>query len=85
MTITETSKTEGNDLGSEVAARLSALPDVDVSAIDAKLEGTTVVLEGSVDTIMSARKVILATETVDGVHDVENHLTLTGKTGDQSH
>jgi len=37
-----------------------------------------VVLEGAVDTIMTARKVILATETVDGVHDVDNHLTLTG-------
>ncbi len=36
------------------------------------------VLEGAVDTIMTARKVILATETVDGVHDVDNHLTLTG-------
>jgi osmotically-inducible protein OsmY len=83
--MTETSKIEGSELGSEVAARLSALPDVDVSAVEARLDGTTVVLEGSVDTIMSARKIILAAETVDGVHDVENHLTLTGKTDGQTH
>ncbi|SFB37233.1 BON domain-containing protein [Rhizobium sp. NFR07] len=83
--MTETSKIEGNDLGSEVAARLSALPDVDVSAVEARLDGTTVVLEGSVDTVFSARKVVFAAETIDGVHDVENHLTLTGKTDDRTH
>lgn len=78
--MTDTSKIEDTELGSKVAARLASLPDVDMSALDAHLEGSTVVLEGSIDTIMSARKVILAAETVDGVHDVENHLTLTGKT-----
>lgn len=76
--MTETSKIEGNKLGSDVAARIAALPDIDTSAIESHIEGATVVLEGAVDTIMTARKVILATETVDGVHDVENHLTLTG-------
>lgn len=80
--MTEISKTDGKDLGSEVTARLASLPDVDASAVEAHVEGTTVVLEGAVDNIMSARKVILATETLDGVHDVENHLTLTGKTSD---
>lgn len=78
--MTETSKIESNNLGSDVAARIASLPDVDTSAVELHVEGTTVVLEGSVDTIMTARKVILATETVDGVHDVENHLTLTGST-----
>ncbi|WP_180356052.1 BON domain-containing protein [Aliirhizobium smilacinae] len=76
--MTEISKIDGKDLGSEVAARLASLPDVDASAIEAHVEGSKVVLEGAVDNIMSARKVILATETMDGVHDVENHLTLTG-------
>ncbi len=78
--MTGISKIDGKDLGSEVAARLQSLQDVDASAIEAHVEGTTVVLEGAVDNLMSARKVILATETVDGVHDVENHLTLTGNT-----
>jgi osmotically-inducible protein OsmY len=72
-TMTETSNISGEQLGNEVTARLASLADVDASAIEARIEGTTVVLEGSVDTIMSARKVILATETMDGVHDVENH------------
>lgn len=71
--MTETSNISGEQLGNEVTARLASLADVDASAIEARIEGTTVVLEGSVDTIMSARKVILATETMDGVHDVENH------------
>lgn len=75
-----TGMNDGKNLDNEVAARLAALPDVDASAVEAHVEGTTVVLEGAVDNIMSARKVILATETMDGVHDVENHLTLTGKT-----
>lgn len=76
--MTETSKIEDSKLGSDVAARIASLPDVDTSAVEPHVEGTTVVLEGSVDTIMTARKVILATETINGVHDVENHLTLTG-------
>ncbi|MBW9087508.1 BON domain-containing protein [Rhizobium wenxiniae] len=83
--MTETSKIEDSKLSSDVAARIASLPDIDTSAVEPHMEGTTVVLEGAVDTIMTARKVILATETVDGVHDVENHLTLTGtKTGLQS-
>ncbi len=80
--MTETSKIEDSKLGSDVAARIASLPDVDTSAVEPHVEGTTVVLEGAVDTIMTARKVILATETVDGVHDVENHLTLTGNKSD---
>jgi osmotically-inducible protein OsmY len=76
--MTETSKIEDSKLGTDVATRIASLPDVDTSAIEPHVEGTTVVLEGEVDTIMTARKVILATETLDGVHDVENHLTLTG-------
>lgn len=82
--MTGMSNNDGNNLDSEVAARLASLPDVDASAVEAHVEGTTVVLEGAVDNIMSARKVILATETMDGVHDVENHLTLTGNTGKMS-
>lgn len=78
--MTGMSNNDGKNLDSEVAARLASLPDVDASAVEAHVEGTTVVLEGAVDNIMSARKVILATETMDGVHDVENHLTLTGNT-----
>jgi osmotically-inducible protein OsmY len=78
--MTDTSKMEGSELDNKVAERLAALPDVDASAVEAHAEGTTVVLEGTVDTIMSARKVVFAAETIDGVHDVENHLTLTGKT-----
>lgn len=82
--MTGMSNNDGKNLDSEVAARLASLPDVDASAVEAHVEGTTVVLEGAVDNIMSARKVILATETMDGVHDVENHLTLTGNTGKMS-
>ncbi|MBB4347501.1 MULTISPECIES: BON domain-containing protein [Rhizobiaceae] len=76
--MTETSKIEDSKIGSDVAARIASLPDIDTSAVEPHVKGTTVVLEGAVDTIMTARKVILAAETVDGVHDVENHLTLTG-------
>ncbi len=79
--MTETLKANDNDLGSKVEDRLSSLSDVDASAVEAHVEGTTVILDGSVDNLMSARKVILAAETIDGVHDVENHLTLTGKAG----
>jgi len=82
--MTGMSNNDGKNLDSEVAARLASLPDVDASAVEAHVEGTTVVLEGAVDNIMSARKVILATETMDGVHDVENHLTLTGNTDKMS-
>jgi osmotically-inducible protein OsmY len=77
--MTEISKTETGDLDRKVADRLAGLPGVDASHVEAHVEGTTVVLEGSVDTLASARKVILGTETIDGVHDVQNHLTLTGR------
>lgn len=77
--MTETSKTHADNLDSDVAERLASISGIDTSAIEAHIEGTTVILEGSVDTIMSARQVIFAAETIDGVHDVENHLTLTGK------
>lgn len=77
--MTEISKIGGNGLNTEVAARFAALPDVDVSDVKTRVEGTTIVLEGSVNNLMSARKLILAAETIDGVHDVENHLTLTGR------
>jgi osmotically-inducible protein OsmY len=83
--MTDTSKMDSSELDSKVAERLAALPDVDASAVEAHTEGTTVVLEGAVDTIMSARKVVFAAETVDGVHDVENHLTLTGRPDAQTH
>lgn len=83
--MTDTSKTVGNDLGEKVTSRLAALPDVDASAVEPHVEGTTIVLDGEVDNLVSARKVILATETIDGVHDVENHLTLTGRKSGQSH
>ncbi|WP_105382321.1 BON domain-containing protein [Neorhizobium alkalisoli] len=68
----------GAELERKVAERLAALPDVDASAIEPHAEGTKIVLEGSVDTVFSARKAVLSAETVDGVHDVESHLTLTG-------
>lgn len=66
------------ELEQKVTERLAGLPDVDVSHIEPHAEGTRVVLEGSVDTVFSARKAVLSAETVDGVHDVESHLTLTG-------
>lgn len=69
------------ELEQKVSERLAALPDVDSSTIEPHAEGTKVVLEGSVDTVFSARKAVLSAETVDGVHDVESHLTLTGKNG----
>ncbi len=67
------------ELERKVTARLAGLPDVDVSQIEPHAEGTKVILEGSVDTVFSARKAVLSAETADGVHDVESHLTLTGK------
>lgn len=70
-----------NDLEQKVTERLAELPDVDASAIEPHVEGTKVILEGSVDTVFSARKAVLSAETVDGVHDVESRLTLTGKDG----
>lgn len=66
------------ELEQKVSERLAKLPDVDASHIEPHVEGTKVVLEGSVDTVFSARKAVLSAETVDGVHDVESHLTLTG-------
>ncbi|MDR6818649.1 osmotically-inducible protein OsmY [Neorhizobium sp. 2083] len=69
------------ELEQKVSERLAALPDVDSSTIEPHAEGTKVVLEGSVDTVFSARKAVLSAETVDGVHDVESHLALTGKNG----
>ncbi|MFB9950772.1 BON domain-containing protein [Rhizobium puerariae] len=66
------------ELEREVSERLADLPDVDVSHIEPHAEGTRVILEGSVDTVFSARKAVLSAETVEGVHDVESHLTLTG-------
>jgi len=69
------------DLEQKVTQRLSELPDVDASAIEPHAQGTKVTLEGSVDTVFSARKAVLSAETVDGVHDVESRLTLTGKDG----
>ena len=72
-------------LEQKVSERLASLPDVDASAITPYVEGTKVILEGSVDTVFTARKAVLSAETVDGVHDVESHLSLTGKTdGDTS-
>jgi len=77
-----TEPNSGNaDLEKKVTERLAKLPDVDASAIEPHAEGTKVILEGSVDTVFSARKAVLSAETVDGVHDVESHLTLTGKDG----
>lgn len=72
---------ENNSLEQKVTQRLAELPDVDASAIEPHAEGTKVILEGSVDTVFSARKAVLSAETVDGVHDVESRLTLTGKGG----
>ncbi|MGK9051005.1 BON domain-containing protein [Neorhizobium petrolearium] len=66
------------ELERKVSERLAGLPDVDASHIEPHAEGTKVILEGSVDTVFSARKAVLSAETVDGVHDVESHLTLTG-------
>ncbi|CAN7339012.1 BON domain-containing protein [Neorhizobium sp. LjRoot104] len=73
------------ELEQKVSERLAALPDVDSSTIEPHAEGTKVTLKGSVDTVFSARKAVLSAEkavlsaeTVDGVHDVESHLTLTG-------
>lgn len=77
-------KTEAQ-IEQDVAARLASLPDVDASAIHPHAEGTKIILEGSVDTVFSARKAVLSAEAVDGVHDVESHLKLTGrKDGDPS-
>lgn len=67
------------ELEKKVSERLATLSDVDSSTIEPHAEGTKVVLEGSVDTVFSARKAVLSAETVDGVHDVESHLTLTGR------
>ncbi|MGK6316813.1 BON domain-containing protein [Neorhizobium sp. DT-125] len=67
------------ELERKVSERLAGLPDVDASHIEPHAEGTKVILEGSVDTVFSARKAVLSAETVDGVHDVESHLTLTGR------
>lgn len=83
--MTATSKTTDTNLEDKVTSRLAALPDIDATAVEAHVDGTTVVLDGSVDNLMSARKVILAAETIDGVHDVKNHLTLTGRKSGQSH
>lgn len=69
------------DIEKKVSERLAELPDVDATAIEPHAEGTKVILEGSVDTVFSARKAVLSAETVDGVHDVESRLTLTGKDG----
>lgn len=66
------------ELERQVSERLANLPDVDASMIEPHAEGTRVILEGSIDTVFSARKAVLSAETVDGVHDVESHLTLTG-------
>lgn len=66
------------ELERQVFERLANLPDVDASMIEPHVEGTRVILEGSIDTVFSARKAVLSAETVDGVHDVESHLTLTG-------
>ena len=68
----------------KVSERLAGLPDLDASHIAPHAEGTKIILEGSVDTVFSARKAVLSTETVDGVHDVESRLTLTGEKGDAS-
>lgn len=74
------------DLERRVSERLANLSDVDTSMIEPHVEGTRVILEGSVDTVFSARKAVLSAETVDGVHDVESHLTLTGhKDGASGH
>ena len=77
-----TEPNSGNtDIEQKVTERLAELPDVDASTIHPHAEGTKVTLEGSVDTVFSARKAVLSAETVDGVHDVESRLTLTGKDG----
>ncbi len=67
------------ELERKVSERLAGLPDVDTSTVEPHVQGTKVVLEGSIDTVFSARKAVLSAETVEGVHDVESHLTLTGK------
>ncbi len=38
--MTETSKIEENKLGSDVAARIASLPDIDTSGVEPHVEGT---------------------------------------------
>lgn len=67
-----------DDLEERVTEALSQLKDIDIDSIDVHAHGRTIIIEGSVETIQMARRLVLCAEAVDGVHDVKSKLELTG-------
>jgi len=73
---------ESDELEARVTEILENIPDVDIHSIDVHVDGHTVTLEGTVETLEIARKVELAALAIDGVRQVHNKM---GTTGVDSH
>ncbi|MBW9117645.1 BON domain-containing protein [Rhizobium cauense] len=69
---------ESDELEARLTETLENIPDVDIDSIDVHVDGHTVTLEGTVETIEIARKVELAALAVDGVRQVHNKIETTG-------
>lgn len=73
---------ESDELEARVTEILESIPEVDIDSIDVHVDGHTVTLEGTVETIEIARKVELSALAIDGVRQVHNKI---GTTGVDSH
>lgn len=69
---------DSDDLEERVTDAISNLGDIDMDSIEVQAHGTVIVLEGSVDDISAARRVVLCAQAVSGVHDVRSKLQLLG-------
>ena len=69
---------DSDDLEVRVFENLENIEGLDPDSIDIHVEGHTVTLEGSVETIGMARKVELGALSVDGVRHIRNRLETTG-------